>query len=265
MNILLSLSAAMIVGLLMTRVAKWVKLPNVTGYLVAGLIVGPYVLKLVSEQGLADLEVITTIALGFIAFSIGGEFKWSHLKKIGSKCITITLFQALCAVALVDAVLLLAGFDAPLALTLGAIAAATAPAATLLVVRQYKAKGPVTDTLLPVVAMDDAVGLMAFSLSVAVAQSLASGAALGVYSTVVQPLLEILLSLGGGRSTGRCGGPGHALFQIPGQPPLHLYRRGADRGGPLRPVGALVAAGLHGRGRCVCQPKRRVGRCDGGL
>lgn len=155
-------------------------------------------LKLVSEQGLADLEVITTIALGFIAFSIGGEFKWSHLKKIGSKCITITLFQALCAVALVDAVLLLAGFDAPLALTLGAIAAATAPAATLLVVRQYKAKGPVTDTLLPVVAMDDAVGLMAFSLSVAVAQSLASGAALGVYSTVVQPLLEILLSLAAG-------------------------------------------------------------------
>ena len=162
MQTILYLAVAMLAGLLLTRVVKPLHLPNVTGYLIAGLLIGPHVFKLLPENAVESLSLITTLALGFIAFSIGGEFKLSGIKQIGSKAIIITLFQAFGAVILVDAVLLICGFDAPLALTLGAIATATAPAATLLVVRQYRASGEVTSTLLPVVAMDDAIGLMVF-------------------------------------------------------------------------------------------------------
>ena len=195
MNILLSLAFAMIVGLLLTRVVKLVHLPNVTGYLAAGLLVGPYVLNVFPTDELTAVSSISAVALGFIAFSIGNEFKFSHLKHIGKNAIIICLFQALLAAALVDIVLLLAGFDTSLSLVLGAIATATAPAATLMVVRQYKAKGPITNTLLPVVAIDDAVGLMVFAVSLAVARSLSSGQAVTVMNTVVEPLLEIGLSL----------------------------------------------------------------------
>lgn len=195
MNILLSLALAMIVGLLLTRVVKLVHLPNVTGYLIAGLLIGPYVLNVFPSDSLESVGLISTVALGFIAFSIGNEFRFSHLKHIGKNAIIICLCQALLAVILVDVTLLLAGFDTPLCLVLGAIATATAPAATLMVVRQYKAKGPITSTLLPVVAIDDAVGLIVFAVSLAIAQSLASGEAVTVMNTVVEPLLEIVLSL----------------------------------------------------------------------
>nr|MDD6336412.1 cation:proton antiporter [bacterium] len=202
MNILLSLAAAMAAGLALTRVMKWVRLPNVTGYLIAGVLVGPYCLNWVGGDNLQALDVITAVALGFIAFSIGNEFKWKHIKEIGGKAITITVFQALMALALVDAVLLIAGCDAPMALTLGAIATATAPAATLMVVRQYKADGPVTRTLLPVVAMDDALGLMAFSISMAIARSLSSQAAVSVGMLILEPIREIVLSLVVGAALG---------------------------------------------------------------
>ena len=195
MNILLSLALAMIVGLLLTRVVKLVHLPNVTGYLIAGILIGPYVLNVFPSDSLESVGLISTVALGFIAFSIGNEFRFSHLKHIGKNAIIICLCQALLAVLLVDVTLLLAGFDTPLCLVLGAIATATAPAATLMVVRQYKAKGPITSTLLPVVAIDDAVGLIVFAVSLAIAQSLASGEAVTVMNTVVEPLLEIVLSL----------------------------------------------------------------------
>jgi Kef-type K+ transport system membrane component KefB len=152
----------MIAGLLMTRVVKLVKLPNVTGYLIAGLLIGPYCFKLISADALETLDIITVAALGFIAFSIGSEFKLAHLKAIGGKILIITACEAVGAVILVDVVVSLFGFPVPMALCLGAIAAATAPAATLLVVRQYHAKGELTSTLLPVVAMDDAIGLMAY-------------------------------------------------------------------------------------------------------
>ena len=141
-------------------------------------------------------------ALGFIAFSIGAEFKLSSIRSIGIKCIIITLTQALGAVLLVDLVLCLFGFDVPLAITLGAIATATAPAATLMVVRQYRAKGPVTSTLLPVVAMDDAVGLVVFAISVAVAAALSGGTAVTLTEVLLKPLLEILLSLALGAGLG---------------------------------------------------------------
>lgn len=195
MNMLLSMAAAIALGLLLTRIAKKINLPNVTAYLVAGLAVGPYCLNLFDQDALAGVAQITSVALGFIAFSIGGEFKWESLKRVGTKAVIITLFQALAALALVDIVLLVFGFDVPLSITLGAIATATAPAATLMVVRQYRAQGTMTNTLLSVVAMDDAVGLAAFSISLAIALSLTSGAAPTLYNMLISPLLEIMLSL----------------------------------------------------------------------
>lgn len=182
-------------GLLMTRIMKKINLPNVTGYLIAGLIAGPYCLKIFSAGELDNMTVVTNAALGFIAFSIGGEFKLSALKQLGAKIFVITLFEAVGASVLVSAVLLAMGYNAPLALVLGAIASATAPAATLMVVRQYKASGPVTSTLLPVVAIDDAVCLMLFSILSSVAKTIEAGNGFQVYATIVKPLIEIALSL----------------------------------------------------------------------
>lgn len=195
MNPLIYVAAAMIGGLVLSRVVKLVHLPNVTGYLVAGLIIGPCCLKLIPSQSLDGLNIITNAALGFIAFSIGGEFKFSSIKAVGKKAIIITFFQAMCAVILVDIALIICGFDIPLAITLGAIATATAPAATLMVVRQYKAKGELTNTLLPVVAMDDAIGLVIFSISIAIAGAMSSGQAASVNDMLLKPFLEIVLSL----------------------------------------------------------------------
>ena len=202
MTMLLSLALAMLVGLLFTRLAKLVHLPNVTAYLVAGLLIGPSCLGLVPSGVLKSMDIISTVALGFIAFSIGGEFKLSSMKMLGSRVITITFFQAMTAVLMVDAVLLICGFPAAEALTLGAIAAATAPAATLMVVRQYKAQGPVTRILLPVVAMDDAAALMAFSICSAVAQVMVGGSELSVWQMILKPLGEILGSLALGAALG---------------------------------------------------------------
>ncbi len=186
---------AMVAGLVLSRVVKKLRLPNVTGYLIAGLLIGPCVLGLVPQAALDKLNIITTIALGFIAFSIGGEFKLSSIRSIGKNVIIITLFQSIMAAALVDIVLCLCGFNVSESIILGAIATATAPAATLMVVRQYKAKGELTNTLLPVVAMDDAVGLIVFAVSSAIADTLASGVQPSVYTMAVAPLIEIALSL----------------------------------------------------------------------
>lgn len=202
MQTVLSLAVAMVFGLLLTRPAKLIHLPNVTAYLVAGLIIGPYCLNVFHEGDAAVNTVLTNIALGFIAFSIGVEFKFSHIKQIGSSSITITILQACLATLLVDVTLIAFGFPLPLCLTLGAIAAATAPAATLMVVRQYHAKGPVTSTLLPVVAMDDAIGLILFSVSLSVAQALSGSAGLTVRSMLLEPLFEIVLSLAVGAAIG---------------------------------------------------------------
>ena len=189
------LGIAMVAGLVLSRIVKKLRLPNVTGYLIAGLLIGPCVLGLVPQAALDKLNIITTIALGFIAFSIGGEFKLSSIRSIGKNVIIITLFQSIMAAALVDIVLCLCGFNVSESIILGAIATATAPAATLMVVCQYKAKGELTNTLLPVVAMDDAVGLIVFAVSSAIADTLASGAQPSVYTMAVAPLIEIALSL----------------------------------------------------------------------
>ena len=169
-QILLSLALAFGIGLLASRLIKLIHLPNVTAFLLGGLLVGPSVLGLIPQDMADSFGIITEVALGFIAYSIGGEFKMSYLKKIGAKPLTITAFEGMGAVILVDLVLIslsllgVPGFDLPMCITLGAIAAATAPAATLMVIRQYKAKGPVSEMLLPVVAMDDALGLMVFAI-----------------------------------------------------------------------------------------------------
>lgn len=212
MLIILCVAIALVAGLLSSRLMRLFNLPNVTGYLIVGLLIGPYMLNILSNEGLitdgvlSGLNDITTVALGFIAFSIGSSFKISSLKHLGKSVVSITLCQALFTTFVVDVVLILLGLvidiPLPVAITLGAIATATAPAATLLVVRQYKAKGIVTDTLLPVVAFDDAIGLMVFSISLAIAEVLASGQALTFKATVLEPVFEILCSLALGAALG---------------------------------------------------------------
>ena len=202
MNSLFYLALALIFGLASTRLAKLVKLPNVTGYLVAGLLIGPSVFGVVSHESVESFNIIVTLALGFIAFSIGGEFKLDVLKRLGKNVVVITAVQAFGTVIAVFAVLYAAGACGllgenylPMVFTLSAIATATAPAATLLVVRQYKARGPVTETLLPVVAMDDAFGLMIFSIFISIAQAFASGTNPTVHTMLLEPLRELVLSL----------------------------------------------------------------------
>ena len=195
-NTLLALACAIAMGLLLTRLVKLIHLPDVTGYLVAGLLVGPYVLGALTPAMNSQLTILSNVALGFIAYSIGSEFKLSYLREIGIKPIIITAFEGCAASLLVFLTLLAFGQPLPLCLALGAIAAATAPAATLMVVRQYKANGPVSKMLLPVVAMDDALGLMLYAILMAVARTLVNGSALSVMTLLVEPLLEIVCSLG---------------------------------------------------------------------
>ena len=208
MQTLLSLSVALFVGLMLSRLAKICKLPAVTAYLVAGIVVGPYLLGALGVSGLGftsmeDVKaygIISDVALGFIAFSIGNEFRLSQLKKTGKQATVIGIFQAVFTTLLVDAILIGVHFimpdklPLPAAIVLGAVASATAPAATLMVVRQYKAKGPLTDILLPIVALDDAVGLVLFAVSFGVAKALMSGA-VNLVSVIVEPILEVVLSL----------------------------------------------------------------------
>ena len=207
---LLCLFFILAAGLILSRVVKLVHLPNVTGYLIAGLLIGPFVGHLLSKETLSSFTVITNAALGFVAFSIGGEFKLAHIRQVGMRAICITFFEAIGAVLMVMIGLTLvhlifggAQAPTPVILLLGAEAAATAPAATLMVVKQYKARGPVTDALLPVVALDDAIGLMIFSVCMAIAKVFASpDAAVSFSAVVLRPLLEIVLSLGLGAAIG---------------------------------------------------------------
>ena len=206
-SVFLSLSVALLAGLLLSRLAKIVQLPAVTAYLIAGVLIGPCVLGklgipgigIVTEQ-LDGFGLLSDLALGFIAFAIGNEFRWTQLKKIGKQATVIGIFQAVFTTVIVDAVLIGLHFLMPdklslsAAIVLGAVATATAPAATLMVVKQYKAKGSVTDILLPVVALDDAVGLVVFAISFGVAKSINAGA-VDVLSVVLEPLLEVVLSL----------------------------------------------------------------------
>ena len=208
MNTLLSVSVALLAGLLMTRVFKPLKLPSVTAYLIAGVLIGPYCIGALniggigfsSHESVSALALISEVALGFIAFSIGSEFKLEDLKKTGKQALVIGVFQALVATLFVDLALYAVyclmpdKLSLPQVITLGAIATATAPAATLMVVRQYKAKGPLTDLLLPIVALDDAVGLIVFAISFGIAKTLVVGT-VDLVSIIINPLVEIFCSL----------------------------------------------------------------------
>ena len=215
MEFLLAIGVAMFAGLFLSRLTSRFNLPDVTSYLVAGLLIGPLCLGRLGVPGLGftsfdfvdAMGLISDVALGFIAFSIGSEFRVSALRKIGRQATVIAIFQALAATALVDVALLLLhlflGDRLPVStcIILGAIATATAPAATLMVVNQYKAKGPLTDILLPIVALDDAVGLIAFAVSNGIAKALNSGS-ISLISVLVNPILEIVLSLVMGAALG---------------------------------------------------------------
>ena len=208
MHTLLALSIALFAGLMLSRLAKKLQLPAVTAYLIAGILVGPYCLGALGVQGIGfismeDVEhfsLICDVALGFIAFSIGNEFRLTELKHIGKQATIIGILQAIVTTLLVDAVLIGLHFampdklSLPAAIVLGAVAAATAPAATLMVVRQYKAKGPLTSILLPVVALDDAVGLVLFAISFGIANAFSAGQ-INALSIILEPILEVVLSL----------------------------------------------------------------------
>ena len=215
MSTLLSVSIALLAGLMMTRAFKPMKLPSVTAYLIAGVLIGPYCLGSLGIEGLGfnsshaveALGLVADVALGFIAFSIGSEFRLEELKKTGKQALVIGILQALVATLFVDVALYVVYLMMPDKLTLpqvivlGAIATATAPAATLMVVRQYKADGPLTRLLLPIVALDDAVGLIVFAVSFGVAKTMISGN-LDMVSIIVNPIMEIIFSLGLGAVMG---------------------------------------------------------------
>lgn len=208
MNELLSVAIAVIAGLVMTRLIKPLHLPDVTAYLLTGVAIGPYLLGSLGIEGLgfcsaeniSALSAVSETALGFIAFAIGNEFRLGELKKTGKAATVIGILQAFAAAVVTDIALIAVHFAIPeklslsAAITLGAIATATAPAATLMVVRQYKAKGELTNLLLPIVALDDAVGLVIFAVSFGIAKALNSGI-VDIYSVIIDPLLEIMLSL----------------------------------------------------------------------
>ena len=212
---LILLAVALVGGLMLSRLTKLLHLPTVTAYLIAGLLLGPFCIGALKLPGLGfnslaqveGLSVITQSALGFIAFTIGNEFRLSQLKTMGRSAITIGILQAVVTTVLVDIVLIGLHLcfpnviSIPCAITLGAIASATAPAATLMVVRQYKADGPLTKLLLLVVAIDDAVGLLLFSVSFGIATALSNGQ-VSVLGVVVEPIVEIILSLGLGAAMG---------------------------------------------------------------
>ena len=212
---LICLAVALVGGLMLSRLTKLFHLPAVTAYLIAGLILGPFCLGALGLKGLGfqsleqveGLSIVTQTALGFIAFTIGNEFRLTQLKKMGSGAIIIGIVQAVLTTLLVDAVLIALHFcfpkviTLPAAIVLGAIASATAPAATLMVVRQYKADGPLTKLLLLVVAIDDAVGLLLFAIYYGIANSMSKGQ-ISVLGMVVEPILEVVLSLGLGALMG---------------------------------------------------------------
>jgi Kef-type K+ transport system membrane component KefB len=234
-NALLYLAIMIVVGFLGSALAHRIHFPAVTGYLVAGLLLG--LTGLISKETLSHFDILADLALGFIAFSIGSEFKLDFLKKVGAAPLIITVFEALGAVLVLDILLIAIGVPLPVALLLGAIGAATAPAATLMVVRQYKADGPVTRMLLPVVAMDDAVALIAFSVSAAIAQMIASDHGVSLAPMILHPLVEI----GGSLIVGALLGLLAALF-------LRRFNSDGDRLGLAFAVvmGGVGLAGLLG-------------------
>lgn len=215
MEFLLAIGLAMFAGLFLSRLTSHFNLPDVTSYLVAGVLIGPLCLGALGIENLGlpsfefveEMSLICDVSLGFIAFSIGSEFRLTELRKIGRQATIIAIVQAMTATIFVDVALVglhfVLGDVLPLStcLILGAIATATAPAATIMVINQYKAKGPLTSLLLPIVALDDAVGLIVFAVSTGVAKALTSGS-INLVSVLINPTIEIVASLALGAGLG---------------------------------------------------------------
>lgn len=202
LNILTYIAIMLAAALIAGKIVKQMRLPNVTGYLVIGLLIGPNCLGILTNDLINNMGIITDLALGCIAFSIGAEFRISFLRKIGKAPIVIGVLEALGAVVVVDVIMLLCGYDITFSLAMGAIASATAAASTLMIVKQYKSKGPVTDTLLPVVALDDAVALMAFGISMAIANVVSSRGKASLGKLLLDPCIELLGGLAFGALLG---------------------------------------------------------------
>ena len=228
-NTLTDLALMIFAGMFCGRMAKHLRLPNVTGYLVAGLLIGPSVLGLLSSDFLEAVSIISKVALGFIAFSIGNEFKLTYFKQVGVSPVVIACLESLFAVVFVFLGLLISGQEVAFSLVLGAIAAATAPAATIMVIKQYRARGPVTQTLLSVVAIDDATALILFSVSVAIAQ-----AVMGTAGSLVGSILSPLWEIGGALCVGAALG---FVFLIP----LRFFKKPGNR---LSLIVGFLFAGL---------------------
>ena len=228
-NTLLDLALMIFAGMFCGRMVKHIRLPNVTGYLIAGLLLGPSVLGLLSGDFLSTITIISKVALGFIAFSIGNEFKLSYFREVGIAPVVIACMESLFAVLFVILGLLISGQGVAFSLVLGAIAAATAPAATIMVIKQYRARGPVTKTLLSVVAIDDATALILFSLSVAIAQ-----AVIGTAGSLAASLLSPLWEIGGALLMGGILG---FLFLLP----LRFFKKPGNR---LSLIAGFIFAGL---------------------
>ena len=192
LDLLLKISIVLLVGALGGRVAKIFNLPNVSGYLVAGLFLGPSFIKLVSSQDIEAYSSINELALAAIAFSIGSEFVIKDMLKLGKSIIIITLAEVVGAVFIVFATMFYI-FNQPFAFSvvIASMSAATAPAATLLVIRQYKAHGPLTKTILPVVALDDVFGIIAFGIAMSLATLTMGQQDFSIYNMISRPLIEI--------------------------------------------------------------------------
>ncbi|MCI8590030.1 MAG: cation:proton antiporter [Clostridiales bacterium] len=217
-SILFYIALILLAGLLMGRAVKMVRLPNVTGYLLAGLLLGPSVLRILPAGFVHELELVSDMALALIAFTVGAEFKFTYLKKVGITPLIIALFEALAAMLVVAVVLFVLGFGFDLALLLGAIASATAPAATIMVVKQYRAKGPVTDTLLSVVALDDAVALISFGFAMAVVNTMHHPGEVSLLLSILKPFGEVVGSVVLGAALG-------LLIKLP----LHFFKKTSNR------------------------------------
>lgn len=218
MEILFYLALILFAGLACGRAVKQIKLPNVTGYLIAGLLLGPYVFKIISSETVSQFRVITEMALAFIAFSIGAELNWPSIKQVGVAPVVIAIFEALTASVFVTVILLIFGFPTEVALLLGAIASATAPAATIMVINQYRAKGPVTKTLLSVVALDDAIALIAFGFAVAAVNSRTTPVETNMLMSILTPCVEIIGAIVVGAILG-------LLFNFP----LRFFKKDSNR------------------------------------
>ncbi|HZK10642.1 MAG TPA: cation:proton antiporter, partial [Clostridia bacterium] len=217
MSTLLYVGILLLSGLFFGKLAHRIGFPNVTGYLIAGLIIGPHALGIVPIEAVDGIGIVSELALGFIALSIGSELEWSYFKKLGMTSVVIAVFESLFAMGFVIIALLIFGFELPLAFMLGAIASATAPAATIMVIRQYRAKGPLTRTLLSVVAIDDAIAIIAFGFAATFAKTISSGIPFSIM-TLFSPFIELALSIIIG-----------VVFALVLLIPLHYFKKESNR------------------------------------